>query len=96
VTGLEVDDLDHPDPAQGLEDWLKVQRVGRVTVDEPTLLVDVHDPDLLNAVAKHPLVHAALAASGLGTGRTPAQLDEAVIRLPGPVGRPITQVGMTT
>lgn len=41
---------------------------------------------------KHPLVRAALdAAPGLGTTHSPARLDEGIIRLSGPIGRPITQ-----
>jgi hypothetical protein len=91
VVGVDPDELDHHDPTQAVEDWLRAQRVARVTLDEPRPLVDVHDPTLLAALAKHPLVQAAIEGSGLGTRRNPATLDEGVIRLGGPVGRPITQ-----
>jgi hypothetical protein len=61
-------------------------------VVEPTPIVDIHDAELLIILDKHPLVRAALdAATGLGTSLTPARLDEGIIRLSGPIGRPITQ-----
>jgi hypothetical protein len=55
------------------------------------VLVDVHDPDLLRELDKHPLVRAALEDSPLGTPLNPVRLDEAVVRLGGPIGRPTTQ-----
>ena len=91
VAGLDPDDVEHQDPTQALEDWFGVQRVARVVLDEPRPLVDVHDPALLADLAKHPLVRAAMEESVLGTRRNPATLDEGIIRLGGPVGRPITQ-----
>ena len=91
VIGVENGDVDHPDPADGVSDWLAAQHIGRVTVAEPTTLVDVHDPQLLLELDKHPLVRTALEASDLGTPLSPARLDEAVVRLGGPVGRPVTQ-----
>lgn len=71
VVGVDPDEPDHPDPTQALEDWLRAQRVARVTLDEPRPLVDVHDPTLLATLAKHPLVQAAIEGSGLGTRRSP-------------------------
>ena len=63
--------------------------VGRLTLLEPTALVDIHDAELLIILEKHYLVRAALdAATGLGTSHTPARLDEGIIRLSGPIGRP--------
>lgn len=91
VAGVDPNAPDFPDATQGLRDWLSVQQVARISLEAPQPLVDVHDPTLLAAVAKHPLVHAAMEASGLGTKRNPAMLDEGVIRLGGPIGRPITQ-----
>jgi hypothetical protein len=91
ITGVEPDDLEHPDPAAGVADWLTHQHLGRITLAQPAPLVDIHDPTLLRDLDKHPLVRAALQASGLGTPLNPARLDEAVVRLGGPVGRPITQ-----
>lgn len=91
VSGVESDDLEFPNPAEGLGAWLRAQRVARIRLEEPRPLVDIHDPVLLGEVAKHPLVQSALESSGLGTRRNPAMLDEGVVRLPGPVGRPITQ-----
>jgi len=79
-------------PAGGLGDWLAAQQVGhlRVTSPAPTL-VDIEQPSLLDRLDRHPRVRAALAASGLGTPLDPARLDAGIIRLGGPVGRPITQ-----
>ena len=54
-------------------------------------LIDSEDPELLRDLNKHPSVHAALLQSGLGTKLTPVFLDAAIVRLGGPVGRPITQ-----
>jgi hypothetical protein len=91
VAGIEDSDVEHADPTVGVADWLATQRVGRVHVAGDATLVDVHDPDLLRDMDKHPLVRAALEESGLGTALNPARLDQAVVRLGGPVGRPITQ-----
>lgn len=92
-----VDDADpgeplYAEPPRGLADWLVVQRVGHVQITSPNpLLVDIEQPDLLDRLDKHPQVRAALEASGLGTPLDPVRLDAGIIRLGGPVGRPITQ-----
>lgn len=91
VIGIEADDIEHADPTPGVADWLAAQNVGRVHLVDDAPLIDVHDPDLLRELDKHPLVRAALENSGLGTTLNPPRLDEAVVRLGGPVGRPITQ-----
>ena len=86
------DEVSHPDPRQAVADWLRIQRVGRLTLVVPTPIVDIHDAELLVMLDKHPLVRAALDATpGLGTTLSPARLDEGIIRLSGPIGRPITQ-----
>lgn len=92
-----VDDTDagerlYADPSGGLADWLAAQQVGRLQITSPApLLVDVEEPELLDRLDKHPEVRGALDASGLGTPLDPARLDAGIIRLGGPVGRPITQ-----
>ena len=92
VEGLDAESDDHLDPIDGLRDWLAVQRVGRVSLAEPGgEVVDVHDPALLRDLDKHPLIRAALDQSGLGTVLSPARLDEGIVRLGGPLGRPVTQ-----
>jgi hypothetical protein len=91
VEDVPADAHEHLDPVDGLQDWLAVQQVGRVTLAAPAPLLDVHDPALLRDLDKHPLVRAALAESGLGTPLDPARLDEGVVRLGGPLGRPVTQ-----
>ncbi len=53
--------------------------------------MDIEQPALLDQLDKHPQVRAALEASGLGTPLDPARLDAAIVRLGGPIGRPITQ-----
>lgn len=93
-----VPEADHPDPAAGLEAWLERQQIGRLRIGHSGLpdgagrwLPDVNTPLLLVHLDKHPMVRAALERSLLGTALTPARLDEAIVRLGGPVGRPITQ-----
>ncbi|MDT4894208.1 MAG: hypothetical protein QOE97_3243 [Pseudonocardiales bacterium] len=87
----EPGEADHADPAEGLADWLAVQKVGRVRLVGAGRLVDIHDPALLVRLDKHPGVRTALESSGLGTALNPARLDEGVIRISGPVGRDVTQ-----
>ena len=90
--GTNEDEASHPDPRQAVADWLRIQRVGRLTLVESIPIIDIHDAQLLVILDKHPLVRAALdAATGLGTSLTPARPDEGIIRLSGPIGRPITQ-----
>jgi hypothetical protein len=91
VEGVTDDDVEHLDPVDGVRDWLAVQQLGRVSLATPGVLLDVHDPGLLRDLDKHPLVRAALEASGLGTPLNPARLDEGIVRLGGPLGRPVTQ-----
>ncbi len=92
VAGIDDGDVEHLDPADGLESWLAAQKVGVVRPDQchPDL-VDVEDVRVLTTLNKHPLVRSALDESGLGTRLSPIHLDSAVIRLGGPIGRPITQ-----
>lgn len=83
-----------PDPTRedGIGEWLAVQRVGRCEITVPTpLIVDVDAAETLVALDKHPGICDALDASRLGTPVKPARLDGAIVRLAGPVGRPITQ-----
>ncbi len=82
----------YAEPPAGLADWLAAQQVGHLQITSPApLLVDIEQPELLDRLDKHPQVRAALDASGLGTPLDPARLDTAIIRLGGPVGRPLTQ-----
>lgn len=94
LAGVEGVDDDDPDPTRedGLRDWLDGQHVGHCTMSAPVpVLVDVDAADSLVSLDKHPLVRQALDRSGLGSAVNPARLDTAVVRLPGRVGRPITQ-----
>lgn len=91
VEGVEPDDIDH-DREQGLQDWLVQQKVGRCSLELPApLLLDIDAADVLVEFDKHPSVRTALDTSNLGTPLAPARLDAGIIRLTGPVGRPITQ-----
>jgi len=95
IDGVDGDDpgerLFH-EPTAGLHDWLGAQQVGRLRITSPApLLIDVEVPAVLDHLDKHPRVRSALDASGLGTPLDPARLDAGIIRLGGPVGRPITQ-----
>jgi hypothetical protein len=90
--GDEPDDAPYPDRSAGVADWLARQQVGLVRISSPApLLVDVEEPALLDRLDKHPAVRAALDASDLGTALDPARLDAGIVRLGGPIGRPITQ-----
>jgi hypothetical protein len=91
IDGVTDDEVDYLDPVDGVRDWLAVQQLGRVSLTAPGVLLDVHDPGLLRDLDKHPLVRAALEQSGLGTPLNPARLDEGIVRLGGPLGRPVTQ-----
>lgn len=92
VEGVDPGDEQHLDPVGGVRDWLAVQQVGRISLaDSGGLLLDVHDPALLRDLDKHPLIRAALEDSGLGTPLNPARIDEGIVRLGGPLGRPVTQ-----
>ncbi|WP_375479371.1 RES domain-containing protein [uncultured Jatrophihabitans sp.] len=91
VEGVESDDERHLDPGDGVAGWLAVQNVARVALAAGEPLIDVHDPQLLRDLDKHPLVRDALAESGLGTPLNPPRLDEGIVRLGGPHGRPVTQ-----
>jgi hypothetical protein len=95
IEGVDDSDPGEPiyaEPPLGLADWLTPQQFGRLQITSPAPhLVDIEEPALLDRLDKHPQVRAALDASGLGTPLDPARLDAAIIRLGGPVGRPITQ-----
>ena len=91
VQGVDDTDAD-PTRDEGLRDWLEGQQVGRCRITtEPALIIDVDAAESLVALDKHPMVRSALDRSGLGSAVNPARLDTAVVRLPGRVGRPITQ-----
>ncbi len=76
----------------GLADWLASQKIGVFVVRSPEPhFVDLDDPSTLDNLDKHPHVRDALDASGLGTALDPAHLDAGIIRLGGPLGRPVTQ-----
>ena len=95
IGAVDDDDPGEPlftEPTSGVADWLAAQRVGHLQITSPVpLLVDIEQPALLDQLDKHPQVRAALDASGLGTPMDPARLDAGIIRLGGPIGRPITQ-----
>lgn len=88
----QPEEQDHPDRQQAVRDWLARQHVARIALrPPPPPVLDVHDPQLLLRMDKHPQVRQALDASPLGTPTTPTHLDEGVIRISGPIGRPITR-----
>jgi hypothetical protein len=91
VDGVEDDDND-PSRSIGLWEWLEGQKVGHcvIEVEDPNI-VNVDAAESLIALDKHPLVRRALDQSGLGSAANPARLDSGVVRLPGRIGRPITQ-----
>lgn len=85
------DDGSHPGP-NALGDWLTIQQVARCHLLDPDArLISVNDAALLARLDRHPSVRAALDASSLATPERPAELDGATIRLPGAIGRNITQ-----
>ena len=80
------------DPSLGVADWLSQQSVGALKLSAPSpVVLDIEDALLLDILDSDPIVRAALEQSGLGTDSDPVRLDAAIIRLGGPVGRPITQ-----
>jgi hypothetical protein len=92
VDDEEAGEAAYRQPTAGVAEWLAAQQIGHLTITSPAPhLVDVESTDLLDDLDKHPAVRAALEASGLGTPLDPARLDTAIIRLGGPIGRPITQ-----
>jgi hypothetical protein len=90
IDGVDDGDVEH-DRTAGVGDWLDRQIVSRIEVPRDAIAIDVNDAATLVDLDKHPLVRSALEQSQLSSAITPARLDGAVIRLPGPVGRPITQ-----
>ncbi len=80
-----------PSPADGVGDWLDEQMVATFPIDRGRVVMEVNEPALLGELDQHPLVRAAIRDSGLGTALDPQHLDEALIRLSGPIGRRITQ-----
>lgn len=89
ITGLTPGDRD-PTIADGVAEWLGAQQIARFRLDTDSL-IDVNDASVLARMDKHPLVRHAIANSGIETPLAPQHLDEALIRLGGPVGRKITQ-----
>ncbi|WP_415753132.1 RES family NAD+ phosphorylase [Nocardioides sp. Kera G14] len=91
VGGIEEGDED-PTRGVGLSEWLAGQQVGHCTLlgAKPTI-IDVDAPESLVALDKHPVVRNALDRSRLGSAANPARLDSGVVKLAGPIGRPITQ-----
>jgi RES domain len=101
----QIEDLDEQDLAHEVEqigsraeavgEWLAAQKLGLLKVDSSgshrVQVIDIDDPNVLDQLDKHPAVRQALEESGLGTDLDPARLDAGVIRIGGPVGRPITQ-----
>jgi RES domain len=82
----------YADPSLGIADWLTEQHIGQLQImSSDPLLVDVEHATMLDALDAHPDVRRALDQSGLGTSDDPSRLDAGIIRLSGPVGRPITQ-----
>ena len=65
--------------------------MGRGLIDHTATLVDVDRSPLLVELDKHPLVRDALRHSPLSSDDYVAHLDHSIIKLGGPVGRPITQ-----
>jgi hypothetical protein len=95
IAGVDEGDVHEPayaDPSLGVAAWLAQQHVGRLEITSASpLLVDVEHAAMLDALDAHPDVRTALDHSGLDAPDEPARLDAGVIRLSGPVGRPITQ-----
>lgn len=72
--------------------WLALQRVGVCHLDElDAEVLSVNDAKLLADLNHHPRVRAALEDFGLGSAQHPGELDGATVRLPGAIGRLITQ-----
>lgn len=75
-----------------VRDFLAAVRVGRCKVVDPSECVSIHDPRLQAELDTRDRVRSTLttppARSALGSN---AHLDEALVRLGGPLGRPITQ-----
>ena len=95
IAGVNESDILEPayaDPGLGVAEWLTQQHVGRLEITSATpLLVDVEHAPMLDALDAHPDVRTALDHSGLDAPDEPARLDAGIIRLSGPVGRPISQ-----
>ena len=95
IAGVDESDVHEPaytNPVLGVAEWLAQQHVGRLEITSTTpLLVDVEHAAMLDALDAHPDVRTALNHSGLDAPDDPARLDAGIIRLSGPVGRPISQ-----
>lgn len=93
VEGLDEFGDEFPDPTrvEGIRHWAASQRVGRGLIDHTAVLIDVDRSPLLVELDKHPLVREALRRSPLSSDDYVAHLDHSIIKLGGPVGRPITQ-----
>lgn len=92
VVGVD-DDAEGAHPgADAVGDWLAVQQVATCQLVEPAApFVSVNDAAELAALDRHPDVRAVLDTSPLSAPGKPAELDGAAIRLPGAIGRVITQ-----
>jgi hypothetical protein len=94
VEGLEeFADENLPDPSKvdGVREWMNKQRVARCLIDHRATFINIDESSLLVELDKHSLVRDALRNSPLSSADYAAHLDFAVIKLGGPVGRPITQ-----
>jgi hypothetical protein len=88
----DINEPAYADPSLGVGEWLAQQHVGRLEITSAApLLVDVEHAAMLDALDAHPDVRTALDHSGLDAPGDPARLDAGIIRLSGPVGRPISQ-----
>lgn len=93
VVGIEGVDILEDEPAGAVPDrWLYEQRFALGIIPPAARFVDVTNSDVLAELDRRPHVRDALQTSlaieSLGSN---ARLDEATIRLNGPIGRRITQ-----
>lgn len=89
VVGVEAEHLD--DRTRAIGEWLTHQWVGRITVPPASRFVDVNDARAQHALGQHPDVRHALGRVKEVGAHVAPELDEATIRLSGPLGRAVTQ-----
>lgn len=89
VTGVEEDH--HDDRAEAIGAWLTEQRVGHLTVPTSSGFVDLNDVRAQHLLGQHPDVRHALSLVKEAGAHVAPELDEATIRLSGPLGRGVTQ-----
>lgn len=89
VTGVHEDHQDSR--AEAIGAWLAQQRVGQLSTPRSSRFVDVNDPRAQQALAGHPDVRQALELVKEAQAHVAPELDEATIRLSGPLGRGVTQ-----